>query len=56
MVTSREAALSAIRTIIIPDGEPDGILFRSTVIVRIEVASIVVASIVVVNGHSGYLL
>ena len=55
-ITPREAVLSAIRAVIMPQGEPDGILLRSIVVARIVVIRIVairivVARIVVVNGH-----
>ena len=49
-ITPREATLPAIRAVIIPDGEPDGILLRGIVVARI-VVSIGAAGIVVVHGH-----
>ena len=51
-ITPREATLPAIRAVIIPDGEPDGILLRSIVVARIVVVSIGVTRIVVVHGHA----
>ena len=52
-VTPLDTILPAIRAVIMPHGEPDGILLRSIVLARIVVARIVVAGIVVVNGHCG---
>ncbi len=55
-ITPREAVLPAVRAVIIPHGEPDGILLRSIVFASIGVARIGVvntgrARIVVVTGH-----
>ena len=50
-ITPREAVLPAIRAVIMPQGEPDGILLRSIVVARIVVVSVVVVRIVVVNVH-----
>ena len=55
-VTPRETVLPAIRTVIMPQGEPDGILLRSFVVSRIVAIRIGVAMIVVVNGHYGTFL
>ena len=49
-LTPREAVLTAFRAVIMPEGEPDGILFRGVAVSSIGVTGIRVTGIVV-NGH-----